>query len=110
MVVLFLRRKARNGAQACAPYRKPSILGRHYLRKPPSVRTPILAPVYPTQLAVHFGLLEDDQAILIEPRSAPRAATCKALLAHLPERRLEWLIVQNGLPRHNAPIFRRFWR
>jgi len=70
-----------------------------------------------TQLTVHLGLLEDDEAILIEklePRVASRVATwlgrrmelhCtavgKVLMAYLPEELLDRLIAQHGLPRHN---------
>jgi DNA-binding IclR family transcriptional regulator len=70
-----------------------------------------------TGLTVHLGILEDGEAILIdriEPSGAPRVATwvgrrmglhCtaigKALIAYLPQEKLDELIRKQGLLRHN---------
>jgi DNA-binding IclR family transcriptional regulator len=70
-----------------------------------------------TGLTVHLGVLEDGEAILIdriEPPGAPRMATwvgrrmglhCtaigKALIAYLPQEKLDELIRKQGLLRHN---------
>jgi DNA-binding IclR family transcriptional regulator len=70
-----------------------------------------------TRLTVHMGILEQDEAVVIEKIDAPgpfRHATwigkrmdvhCtgigKALIAHLPDEHLERILVEHGLPRHN---------
>jgi DNA-binding IclR family transcriptional regulator len=89
----------------------------HALKLQEGTSSLLRALVEQTQLTVHLGVLESDEAILVaksESQAATRVATwpgrrmelhCtaigKVLMAHLPEDRLDQLIARHGLPRHN---------
>ena len=89
----------------------------HVMKLHEGITSLLSSLVEDTQLTVHLGILEDNEAILIEklqPRGVSRVATwlgrrmelhCtgigKALIAYLADGDLDRIILKNGLPRHN---------